>query len=66
MRNTIGRTVDAYVMLRDRKALVELLEYRQGLILGLENNPHTTMGRAVREILSEIAIINAGLDRLSH
>jgi hypothetical protein len=64
MSNTVEKTVAAYVQLNDRQALEDLRTYRQGLTVHLKARTGLDFG-LTRQIDAEIAVIEAGLDRLN-
>jgi capsule polysaccharide export protein KpsE/RkpR len=63
MSNTVEKTVAAYVQLNDRQALEDLRTYRQRLTVHLKAQMGLDFS-LTRQIDAEIAVIEAGLDRL--
>ena len=64
MSNTVEKTVAAYVQLNDHQALEDLRTYRQRLTVHLKARTGLDFG-LTRQIDTEIAVIEAGLDRLN-
>jgi hypothetical protein len=64
MSNTVEKIVAAYVQLNDRQALEDLRTYRQELTVHLKARTGLDFG-LTRQIDAEIAVIEAGLDRLN-
>ena len=64
MSNTVEKTVAAYVQLKDRQALEDLRKYREGLTVHLKARTGLDFS-LTRQIDAEIAVIEAGLDRLN-
>ena len=65
MSNTVEKTVVTYVQLNDRQALEDLRTYRQGLAFHLKARTGLDFSLLIDQIDAEIAVIEAGLDRLS-
>ena len=64
MSNTVEKPVAAYVQLNDRQALEDLRTYRQRLTVHLKARAGLDFS-LTRQIDAEIAVIEAGLDRLN-
>lgn len=65
MPNAIEQIVDAYVRLKNRRGLDELMMHRQRLAVDLKSRSGTyDFSLAIGKIDEEIAIIEAGLARL--
>ena len=64
MSNAIAQIVDAYVRLKNRRGLDELMMHRQRLAVELKSRSGFDFGRPISQIDEEIAIIEAGLSRL--
>ena len=67
MDKAIERIVDAYVRLRNRKALEDMRTHRQGLLSDLKNRSDLVydVSGPIRELEDDLAIIDAGLERLN-
>jgi hypothetical protein len=67
MDKAIERIVDAYVRLQNRKALEDLRTHRQGLLSDLKSRSNSVydLSGPIRELEDDLAIIDAGLQRLS-
>jgi hypothetical protein len=65
MSNTVEKTVATYVQLNDRQALEDLRTYRQGLAVHLKARTAIDLSLLTSQIDAEIAVIEAGLDRLN-
>jgi capsule polysaccharide export protein KpsE/RkpR len=65
MSNTVEKTVATYVQLNDRQALEDLRTYRQGLAVHLKARAALDLSLLTSQIDAEIAVIEAGLDRLN-
>ena len=65
MSNTVEKTVAAYVQLNDRQALEDLRTYRQRLTVHLKARTGLDFSLLIHQIDAEIAVIEAGLDRLN-
>lgn len=66
MTNAVEKIVDTYVQLNDRHALGELRTYRQKLAVLLKAQTGLNFSLLIDQIDAEIAMIEAGLDRLRH
>jgi len=66
MSNTVEKTVVTYVQLNDREALEDLKTYRQKLSVHLKARTGLGFSLLIHQIDAEIAVIEAGLDRLIH
>jgi hypothetical protein len=64
MSNTIQNTVDTYVQLNDSHALGDLRRYRRELAALLKAQTGLDFSLLIGQINAEIAVIDAGLDRL--
>ena len=64
MPSAIEQIVDAYVRLKNRRGLDELMMHRQRLAVELKSRSGFDFGRPISQIDEEIAIIEAGLSRL--
>jgi hypothetical protein len=66
MSETIGRIVDAYIKLRNRKALEDLKDHRQRLATELKaiNGP-LDLSFSIKQLEGELAVIDAGLGKLN-
>jgi hypothetical protein len=56
--------VDAYVGLKDRKKLQDLLAHRERLLIELTGVSGVDPKQAVQQVTEEIAVIRAGLEGL--
>jgi capsule polysaccharide export protein KpsE/RkpR len=65
MSNAVERIVDMYVQLNDHQALEDLRTYRQRLAVHLKARATLDFSLLTRQIDAEIAVIEAGLDRLT-
>jgi hypothetical protein len=67
MDRAIERIVDAYVRLQNRKALEDLRTHRQGLLSDLKRRSNLVydVSGPIRELENELAVINAGLEKLN-
>jgi hypothetical protein len=67
MDKDIERIVDAYVRLKNRKALEDLRTHRQGLLSDLKSRSDLVydVSGPIRQLEDELAVIDAGLQRLS-
>ena len=66
MSETIERIVDAYVKLRNRKALEELRAHRHRLATELKSiNSPLDLSSSIKQLEEEIAVIEAGLTMLN-
>jgi hypothetical protein len=66
MSNAVEKIVDTYVELNDSRALGDLRRYRQGLVVLLKAQTSLNFSLLIGQIDAEIAVIEAGLDRLRH
>jgi hypothetical protein len=66
MSNAVEKIVDTYVELNDSRALGDLRRYRQGLAVLLKAQMGLNFSLLIGQIDAEIAVIEAGLDRLRH
>ena len=66
MSNAVEKIVDTYVELNDSRALRDLRRYRQGLVVLLKAQTSLNFSLLIGQIDAEIAVIEAGLDRLRH
>jgi capsule polysaccharide export protein KpsE/RkpR len=64
MSNAVERIVDTYVQLNDGHALGDLRRYRQELAVLLKAQTGLDFSLLIGQIDAEIAMIEAGLDRL--
>jgi hypothetical protein len=64
MPNAIEQIVDAYVRLKNRRGLDELMMHRQRLAVDLKSRSGFDFSLPIAKIDEEIAIIEAGLSRL--
>jgi hypothetical protein len=65
MPNAIEQIVDAYVRLKNRRGLDELMMHRQRLAVDLKSRSGFDFSLPIGKIDEEIAIIEAGLARLA-
>lgn len=66
MSNKVEKIVDTYVQLNDGRALGDLRRYRQELSVLLKAQTGLDFSLLIGQIDAEIAVIEAGLDRLRH
>jgi len=66
MSNAVEKIVDTYVQLDDSHALGDLKRYRQELAVLLKAQTGLNFSLLIDQIDAEIAMIEAGLDRLGH
>jgi hypothetical protein len=66
MSEAIERIVDAYVRFNNRRALEDLMMHRQRLAIDLKSRTGFDFSLPIRQVDEEIAVIEAGLERLSH
>jgi hypothetical protein len=66
MSNVVEKIVDTYVQLDDSHALGDLKRYRQELAVLLKAQTGVNFSLLIDQIDAEIAMIEAGLDRLGH
>jgi hypothetical protein len=64
MPSAIEQIVDAYVRLKNRRGLDELMMHRQRLAVELKSRSGFDFSRPIGQIDEEIAIIEAGISRL--
>jgi hypothetical protein len=64
MSNVVQITVDTYVQLNDSHALGDLRRYRRELTVLLKAQTGLDFSLLIAQIEGEIAVIDAGLDRL--
>ncbi len=65
MESAIERIVESYVRLKNRRALEEMRMHRMRLAVELKSRTGYDFSLPIRSIDEEIAIIDAGLERLS-
>jgi capsule polysaccharide export protein KpsE/RkpR len=65
MSNAVERIVETYVQLNDHQALEDLRTYRQRLAVHLKARANLDFSLLTGQIDAEIAVIEAGLDRLT-
>jgi hypothetical protein len=65
MSNAVEKIVDTYVQLNDYQALEDLRTYRQRLAFHLKARTGLDFSLLVDQIDAEIAVIEAGVDRLN-
>ena len=65
MSNAVEKIVDTYVQLNDHQALEDLRTYRQRLAFHLKSRTGLDFSVLVDQIDAEIAVIEAGVDRLN-
>jgi hypothetical protein len=64
MPNAIEQIVDAYVRLKNRRGLDQLMMHRQRLAVDLKSRSGYDFSLPISQIEEEIAIIEAGFSRL--
>jgi hypothetical protein len=64
MSEAIELIVDAYVQLKDRKALEDLRMHRRKLAVDLKERTGLDLSQSIGQIDEEIGVIEAGLERL--
>ena len=64
MSNAIEQIVDAYVRLKNRRGLEELMMHRQRLAVDLKGRSGYDFSLPIGQIDKEIAVIEAALTRL--
>ena len=64
MPSAIEQIVDTYVRLKNRRGLEALMMHRQRLVVDLKGRSGYDFSRPIQQIDEEIAVIEAGLDRL--
>lgn len=64
MPNAIEQIVDAYVRLKNRRGLDQLMMHRQRLAVDLKTRSGYDFSLPIGQIEEEIAIIEAGLRRI--
>jgi hypothetical protein len=65
MSEAIQQIVDAYVRLNNRRALEDLRMHRQRMAVDLKSRTGFDLSLPIRQIDEEIAVIEAGLERLN-
>jgi hypothetical protein len=65
MSKAIEQIVDAYVRLNNRQALDDLRMHRQKLAVDLKSRTGFDLSLPIRQVGEEIAVIEAGLERLN-
>jgi len=65
MSDAIKQIVDAYVRLDNRRALENLMMHRQRLAIDLKSRRGFDFSLPIRQVDEEIAVIEAGLERLN-
>jgi hypothetical protein len=65
MSNAVEKIVETYVQLNDHQALEDLRTYRQRLAFHLKARTGLDFSLLVDQIDAEIAVIDAGVDRLN-
>jgi hypothetical protein len=65
MSEAIQRIVDAYVRYNNRRALEDLMMHRQRLAIDLKSRAGFDFSLPIQQVDEEIAVIEAGLERLS-
>jgi capsule polysaccharide export protein KpsE/RkpR len=65
MSNPVEKIVDTYVQLNDHQALEDLRTYRQRLAVHLKARANFAFSLLTGQIDAEIAVIEAGLNRLT-
>jgi hypothetical protein len=65
MSEAIQQIVDAYVRLNNRRALEDLRIHRQRMAVDLKSRTGFDLSLPIRQIDEEIAVIEAGLERLN-
>jgi hypothetical protein len=65
MSEAIQRIVDAYVRFNNRRALEDLMMHRQRLAIDLKSRTGFDFSLPIQRVDEEIAVIEAGLERLS-
>jgi capsule polysaccharide export protein KpsE/RkpR len=66
MSNAVEKIVTTYVQLNDSRALGDLRKYRQELAILLKAQRSLDFSLLIGQIDAEIAVIEAGLDKLRH
>jgi hypothetical protein len=66
MSSVVEKIVDTYVQLNDSRSLGDLRRYRQELAFLLKAQTGPNFDLLIGQIDAEIAVIEAGLDRLRH
>jgi capsule polysaccharide export protein KpsE/RkpR len=66
MSNALEKIVTTYVQLNDSRALGDLRKYRQELAILLKAQRSLDFSLLIGQIDAEIAVIEAGLDKLRH
>jgi hypothetical protein len=65
MPSAIEQIVTVYVRLNNRRALEQLMMHRQRLAIDLSARSGYDFSRAIRQINEEIAVIAAGIEKLT-
>ena len=65
MSEAIQQIVDAYVRLNNRRALEDLRMHRQRMAVDLKSRTGFYLSLPIRQIDEEIAVIEAGFERLN-
>jgi hypothetical protein len=65
MSEAIQRIVDAYVRFNNRRALEDLMMHRQRLAIDLKSRTGFDFSLPIQQVDEEIAVIEAGLERLN-
>lgn len=65
MSEAIQQFVDAYVRLNNRRALEDLRIHRQRMAVDLKSRTGFDLSLPIRQIDEEIAVMEAGLERLN-
>jgi hypothetical protein len=65
MSDAIQRIVDAHVRFNNRRALEDLMMHRRRLAIDLKSRTGFDFSLAIRQVDEEIAVIEAGLERLN-
>jgi hypothetical protein len=65
MPSAIEQIVDAYVRLKNRRALEEMMRHRQRLAIDLNAISGPNFGAPTRQVNDDIAVIGTGLSKLA-
>jgi hypothetical protein len=65
MSDAIQQIVDAYVRSNNRRALEDLMMHRRRLAIDLKSRTGFDFSLPIRQVDEEIAVIEAGLERLN-
>jgi hypothetical protein len=65
MANAIQQIVDAYVRVKNRRAIEDLRLHRQRLAVDLKHRTGYDFSLPIGQIDEEIAVIEAGIERLN-